>query len=222
MRKAKKTRQSGQAVLEFLVIMTVLITLIFMFVQISYGIAWGHYVQYATYMSSRALFSSGLNQQTQIDSAKSVLEKMVKAKDGSGKELVSFVAQSRSGEERDIKGTEAVPGAFIGMHPVAEKNGPTTRFYAWAEGVQYNYQVPVFLMPLAQWIVGGKGKTITTGSPQEPGPSIVFNGKLPFTSDSWLGREISIDECLKDMQSLSQDPSISRTDGADFIYDNGC
>lgn len=220
--RKKIKNQKGQTLIEFIMVMSMILTLVFMFVQLSYAIAWGHYVQYATFMSARALLSSGLTKDDQQTAAKSVLEKMVKASDGSDRDLLHFVSRARMGEKRDIQGAEPVPGAFIGAHPMAQNRGVDSRAFGWAEGVQYNFEVPLFLLPLVSWIAKSKGKAINMASGEFDAPPVEWNGKLPFTSDSWLGREGTYDECEKDMQELSRDRGIDRADGNDFLYDNGC
>ena len=133
-----------------------------------------------------------------------------------------MVAKARTGDERDAKGGEPVQGAALGFHSEAQSR-PKSRKYSWAEGVQYNYSLKLFLLPLASFIVkDGEGKTIATGTATEPGKGIEWKGSIPFTSDSFLGREPSVDECFREMTRLSTQTGINRADGADFIEDNGC
>ena len=217
--KKKKKSESGQAIVEFLIVSTIILTLIFTVVQVSWGIAFAHYVHYATFMASRAYLASGATKQDQIDSATSVLKTMLKRGD---KDLLGMIAKSRIGGERDINGAEPVKGAFIGTHPYAEGK-ETSRYYSWAEGVQFNFSVNPFLLPLAGWIKKeGMGKSIQPGTNQSPTKKIEYKGAIPYTSDSFLGREPSYDECFKEMHRLSTGIGIGRGDNADFIEDNGC
>lgn len=216
----KRDQEKGQALVEFLIVMSIILTLIFMFVQISWSIAFGHYVQYATFMASRAYYSGGLTQQDQVDGASSVLKTMLKK--ATGEDLLPFVGKARTGDERDIQGAEPIAGAFIGTHPEAEGK-MRSRPYSWAEGVQYNFSVSIFMLPLASWVKKeGYGKSIQTGKASDPNKPIQFKGYIPFTSDSFLGREPSVDECFKEMSRISTEIGISRGDGQLFIEDNGC
>lgn len=216
----KKKRESGQAIIEFLIVMSIILTMIFMFIQISWSIAFGHYVHYATYMASRAYLSGGLTQGDQVSGATAVLKTMLKK--ASGEDLLPFVGKARAADERDIQGSEPLAGAFIGTHPEAEGKG-NSRPFSWAEGVQYNFAVKIFMLPLASWVQKeGKGKSIQTGSAKDPNKAIEFKGYIPFTSDAFLGRDPSVDECFREMTRISNDIGISRGDGNLFIEDNGC
>jgi hypothetical protein len=195
-----------------------LFTMIFLFVQVSWGIAWGHYVHYATFMASRAYMAAAQTRGDQADAAAKVLSSMLKSGD---RDILPFMAPSRAGGARDAIGSEPVKGAMVGTHPEAVGK-EHSRLYSWAEGVQYNFDLKLFLLPLSKVISGGgDGKPIQTGTSQQPGKAVVWKGMIPFTSDSFLGREVTVDECMRDMDRLST-TGIARQDGAVFIEDNGC
>ena len=218
--KKRKKAQAGQAIIEFLIVMSIILTLIFVFVQLAWSIAWGHYAHYATFMASRAYLSAGITKQDQVDAASSVLNSMLKT--GAGQDILPFVAKSRRGDERDITGEEPVTGAFIGTHPTAV-GSENSRPFSWAEGVQYNFDVRVFILPLASFIANeGKGKTIEIGDADNPAKAVEYKGAIPFTSDSFLGRETTVSECVLEMNRISNSLGISRQDNADFLEDNGC
>lgn len=218
--KKRKGSESGQAIIEFLIVSTMILTLIFVFVQLAWGIAYGHYAHYITYMASRAYMSSGLTKQDQYDAAVDVLQSGLKT--AGGKDLLPMVAKARTGDERDVKGAEPVPGAALGTHSEALGKG-TSRKYSWAEGVQYNFGLRLFLLPLASVIAkDGMGNTINPGSATQAAKSIEWKGYIPFASDSFLGREPTVDECFLEMTRISSSIGINRADGADFIEDNGC
>ncbi len=216
-----KKKQSGQAIIEFILVISILLTMVFMFVQLSWATAWGHYVHYATFMSARAYYASGQTKGEQLENATAVLKTYLES--STGQALFPFISKPRTADDRDIQGgAEPVPGAFIGMNPYASTS-PNDRAFAWAEGVQYNFAVPIYLLPLAGWVKKeGQGSKITGGSPTEPTKPIEWKGSIPFTSDSYLGREDSVSECLSVMQDLSSASGITRGDGATFIEDNGC
>jgi TadE-like protein len=217
-KKSRKSGQEGQVIVEFIIVFTMILTMIFLFVEICWGMAIGHYVHYATYMASRAYMAGGQTHSDQTDAATKVLNTMLK---NGGKDIFGFMAPSRAGGERDTTGPEPVKGAMVGTHP--EMIGKEhSRVYSWAEGVQYNYNLRVFLLPISKVVTGGgTGKTIQTGTPQAAGKSVVWKGMIPFTSDSFLGREVNYDECIRDLNHLSG-TGIARQDGQPFIEDNGC
>jgi hypothetical protein len=219
-RRKKRRGESGQAIVEFLIVFSMILTLIFVFVQLAWGIAYGHYVHYATYMAARAYLSSAPTQQDQVEAASAVLRQTVKTP--AGNDLLPFVAKARTGDERDVQGFEPVPGAAVGFHSQAQGREKSRKF-SWAEGVQYNFSLRLFLLPFATFIVkDGYGKSIQTGTPTQPGKSIEWRGAIPFTSDSYLGREPTVQECFTEMTRLSTNTGITRADGRDFIEDNGC
>lgn len=219
-KRRKRKNEGGQAIIEFLIVSTMILTMIFVFVQMAWGIAYGHYVHYATFMASRAYLSSGLTTEDQRTAATSVLRSMLK--NGAGNDIIPFVAKARTGGDRNAQGSEPVPGATLGTHPEA-LGREKSRSYSWAEGVQYNFNLKLFLLPLSGAIVnGGKGKSIQPGTVNEPTKAVEWKGFIPFTSDSFLGREPTRDECFKEMTRISTTTGISRADGLTFIEDNGC
>jgi hypothetical protein len=223
MRKPKQKKlaqESGQAIIEFLIVSSMIITMIFLFVSLSWGIGYGHYVHYATFMASRAYMASGETRKDQYDGAVSVLKTTLKKANGT--DILPMLAKARTGDERDVKGEEPVKGAAVGSH--SETIGrEKSRRYSWAEGVQYNFGLKLFMLPLASFIAkDGMGKTITPGSGQETTKSVEWKGFIPFTSDSFLGREPTTDECFREMTRISTQIGINRLDGADFLEDNGC
>jgi hypothetical protein len=223
LRQKKKNRregESGQVLIEFLIVTAMILTLLFVFVQIAWGIAYGHYVHYATYMASRAYLSAGISRTDQLDSATTVLRSMLKT--SGGKDIFPFIAQARTGDDRDAKGAEPVPGGAIGRHSEAAGK-EHSRAYSWAEGVQYNYNLKLFLLPISAVIAkDGQGKTIQPGSGQAPSKTVTWKGAIPFTSDSFLGREPTTGECWSFMTRMSGSFGISRGDAKEFIEDNGC
>ncbi len=219
MKLRKKKNEKGQVLIEFLIVFMILLTFIFAVVQVCWGLAFGHYTQYATFMAARAYMAGGTTRQDQTKAAESVLNSMLKTT--AGGDLIPFLARARKGDERDISsGAETVEGAFIGTHPNAEGT-MNRRGYAWAEGVQYNFEVPLYLIPLASIVKEGEGEAIEIGSGSEGVKSVTWKGAIPFTSDSWLGREESNSECLQEMNRLGGMPW-ARQDGQPLIEDNGC
>lgn len=64
---------------------------------------------------------------------------------------------------------------------------------AWLEGVRYSFSIKISFPPFS-----GSG----SGS------------NIPLKSESWLGREVSFNECIQDMEQIFGSP--------DFLIDNGC
>lgn len=216
--KNRRKRESGQAMIEFIIVSSLILTMIFAFVQIAWASAWGHYVHYSTFMAARAYLSSATSKLQQSDNATQVLRRMVKHQDGD-KEALDFVAKKAAGDDRDITDCpEPVQGACVGEHP-QWRTSPTSRAYSWAEGVQYNYGVKLYILPISS-IVEEKGKAVSIGVGEDK-VQTTWSGYIPFTSDAFLGRERSHGDCLDDMTRLSQS-DLSRLDGELFIEDNGC
>jgi hypothetical protein len=219
LKRAKREGQEGQVIVEFVIVFSMIITLMFLFVQMSWGIAWGHYTHYATFMAARAYLSAGATKGEQTESAGAVLRQMVKI---GGKDPFPFLAPSRGGDERDATGAEPVPGSMVGTHPEAVGK-ERSRLYSWAEGVQYNFNLKMFLLPISKMVsADGEGQSIRPGQGQNRGKAIEWRGMIPFTSDAFLGREPSVDECFAEMQRLSTSTGINRGDNGVFIEDNGC
>jgi hypothetical protein len=219
MRAREKKGEEGQVIVEFVIVFSMIATLIFLFVQMSWGIAWGHYTHYATYMASRAYMAAGNTQGDQYAAAGDVLRQTLKA---GGRDLFPFLAPARTGGDRDATGPEPVPGAMVGTHPEAIGK-EHSRLYSWAEGVQYNFNLRMFLLPISSFIAkGGQGQNIHPGSGGVEGKAVEWKGVIPFTSDSFLGREPSVLECTEEMHRLSSSTGINRGDNMDFIEDNGC
>ena len=215
-----KKRQSGQSAIEFIFVSIIILVLIFAFLQLAWVIGWGHYVHYATFMSSRAYFSAHKTKEEQLNAASTTLENLL-MNQRTGRELLSFLARARTGDNRDIQGgAEPVPGAFIGTHPFASSKDMNHRAFSWAEGVQYNFEFRLFILPLASLIMGDQAKQIQVGEKNDPS-MITWNGKIGLASDSWLGREVSNEECHDFLRRLSKE-SIQRDDGEEFLFDNGC
>ncbi len=214
MKRRRRKNEEGQVIVEFLLVFSMIATLIFLFVQMSWGIAYGHYVHYATFMSSRAYLASNATKGDQTANAAAVLTQMVKS---GGKDIFPFLAPSRVGGDRDASGPEPVKGAMIGSHPEFK---PNSRLYSWAEGVQFNFNLRMFLLPISAFVAkGGAGQQIHPGG---AGKVVSWKGVIPMTSDSFLGREPSVADCITDMTRLSTSTGIERKDGGVFIEDNGC
>ena len=164
--------ESGQAVLEFVLTLILLMTSLFFFVHVAFIFAWGNYVHYATFMSARAYLASGPSQADQKERASQVLVRMVK-KNGGGQDRFPLGGKGFDGDT-------AIQGAYIGSDPL--NSSGYERNLSWMEGVRYKYRSRLHLLPSSAPNAGGqKG--------------------LVLTSESWLGREPSQSECQTYMQT---------------------
>lgn len=217
--RKKRKEESGQVIIEFLIVSMLIFTLIFMFVQISWGIAFGHYAHYATFMAARAYLSGQDSRIEQEEAATEVLTTMLRR---GNQDLLPHVARSRAGDDRDITGPEQVPGAMIGMHPEAQGR-ENYRGWSWAEGVQYNFSVKIFLLPLSSVVSkSGMGQSISRKSGDAQTKSIEWNGGIPFASDAFLGREPTVTECREFLERINNGAGRGRDDGMSYLEDNGC
>ena len=96
-RKLAVENEEGQVIVEFVIVFSMIATLIFLFVQMSWGIAWGHYTHYATFMAARAYMASAPTQGDQFEAAGAVLRSTLKV---GGKDIFPFLAPARPGGDR--------------------------------------------------------------------------------------------------------------------------
>ena len=177
----------GQSTVEFALTLMLLLAFVFFFFQLTMVSAFGNFAHYATFMAARAYLSAGADRQDQRERAKDVIIKLLKKSAGqAGIDRFPSIAKGFRGSE--IGGLDLdPPGQF----------NPTDRNFSWLEGVRYTFRSKLFLIPLA-----GLGRS-------EGGPAANF---LTLTSESWLGREPSFEECKVDLE---------KTSGLVF-FDNGC
>lgn len=179
MNRRKRSNQSGQATVEFALTLLLLMAFILFYLQLSLMFAWGNFVHYATFMSARAYLSAGPSLSDQQERARNVIVRMLKRKGSSGTDRIPFIAKGEGGT--DVAG-------FL-VDPPSEFN-PTDRNSSWMQGVRYTFKSRVFLLPLAGKIDGSVNS-------------------VTLTSESWLGREPTYEDCAVFMDNLG-------------ITDNGC
>lgn len=167
--------ESGQALVEFILSLTVALGVVFLYIQLCLGLAWGSYVQYATFMAARAYLSAGPSRADQMERAENVLRRMVKRGSSSSEDRLPSIARGEGGG--DLRGAEIGPGSEY------DPNDPSK---AWMDGVRYTFRSRLFLAPLG----GASANGVT------------------FTSEAWLGREPSYEECISAMRGA--------------VFDNGC
>ena len=172
--------EKGQSTIEFTLTLTFLLAFVFFFLQLALVFGYGNYVQYATFMSARALQSATETQDDQIGRAKAVLIRMLKKSQGaSGVDRWPGIGKGVDGQD--------IAGADIGIVDPFDRNDPGL---SWREGVRYSFRSRLFLIPLSQ--------------------SDVANS-ITLTSESWLGREVTTEECSQFLNRFGE-----------IIFDNGC
>ncbi len=171
--------EAGQAMLEFALVMMLILSFSFFFIQICLIMAWGNFVHYATFMSARAYMAGGGDKDGQQERARVVLERMLKR---NGQDRLPNVARGVGGS--------TLTGAEIGEGPGFEDS----RSSSWPEGVRYTFRSRLFTIP-----------------PGLPGGRLTEEeNSVTFTSESFLLREPTYEECVTEM--------VER----DGLVDNGC
>lgn len=162
----KKNR--GQSTVEFLLTSILILGFAFLIIKVTLLYAYGSYVQYAVFMSSRAYYAGGLNKENQEERARNVLFQTIKK------------GVNNSGENRfgvvmgQGVGAGTPEGAIIGESEGHFVEGD--RDFSWMEGVRYVFKSKLFILPLKV----SSGLNI-----------------IELTSESWLGREVTDTECKK-------------------------
>jgi hypothetical protein len=166
-----------------------LIGFVLFYSRFAFFLGYANLVQYATFMAARAYQSGTRSQDQQVDAARSVLVSLLKKSEGLAGQERFKIAEAVGGG--DLRGALIGPGDRF----VAKDDG-----YSWQQGVRYSF----------------RGKMIVSLLGDKPSPMSAVNGEAPgvvrLTSESWLGREPTEDECLQELKSkgLTEGP------------DNGC
>jgi hypothetical protein len=168
----------GQATIEFALTLLLLMAFVLFFIHLSLILGFSNYVQYATFMASRAYTAGGPNPDEQTARATNVIQKMLKK---GGTDRFGFIGKG-------VDGDSGLAGLYV--NPPTEFNSKV-RNSSWMQGIRYKYRSRVFLLPLGK---------------QKPGE----RNTVDLISESWLGREVSHDECKTFMGEIPG------------IWDNGC
>ena len=140
----------------------------------------------ATFMSARALQAADKTQADQMEHARVYLTLYAKKNLDFPEDKIPQLAKGSGGGGGDVTGGTIGPGSKFVEAPNAE-----ARRYSWMSGVKYDFDMPLMMLPLM------KNLEID---------------KLHFTSESWLGREVSDQECSSAMKGFN----------GKALYDNGC
>ena len=131
---------SGQALIEFVLGLMIVISFFFFYVKMAAVFAVGNYIHYATFMAARALSSGADTPDQQVQNAEAVLQKMLA---GRWKPLL-----------KPKDGTSSVPGANVGPGPLYQENAAEDN---WNQGVTYTYETKISLYP---WSKGNQAITL--------------------------------------------------------------
>lgn len=176
--------EDGQSTIEFAFTMILFIGMTFFFIQLALVFAAGNFFHYASFMSARSLLSAGPDEQEQRDRAKEALVRLTK------RSVAQAGADRWPGLAVGIGGNDesGTLGAFIGEGDLFDPEDPST---VWQLGVRYRFRSRLFLIP----VIGDAEVN-----------------SLTLTSESWLGRDPSIEDCRTDLENR-----VGR-----IVIDNGC
>jgi hypothetical protein len=191
MKPMKKKRESGQGTVELLITFFAFFTVLFMYAQVALGFGVANFFQYATFAAARAHLAGAISRKDQEEAGRQVLTFLVKR---NGADRFSSIAKG-SGEGDP-------EGSFIGGSSRAKLRAPESRRNAWEQGVKYSFNMRLYLMPLIRGI----------------GPNA--NKPVELTSEAWLGREPSEEECIKLLEDRQKESGIKGAKA--YLYDNGC
>lgn len=186
--EVRKQRQhpAGQAVMEFVLGLMIVISFFFFFIKMSATFVVGNFIHYATFMSARAYMSSANTQGDQQANAEAVLQKMV---GGRWKALIKPNAEASG----------SVPGGFVGAGNYATESPALDN---WNQGATFSYSSKLSIYP---WSKEGQGI------------------ELKLTSESWMPREQSVNECNQTKAKVTAAIAQSGVIGSLVEWDdNGC
>ncbi len=146
----RKKEASGQAVLELIVTLFGFFTIFFMFVQLALGFAVANYVQYVTFLASRAYYSAFGDEPSQKRAAEEYFTKMVGEDGGRFKGLIK------------VDGDGA--GSFVGKANTVSLRTGEARTNSWEQGAKYKFNVKMYMLPLIRGVGQGSNNTVTLES----------------------------------------------------------
>lgn len=178
--------ETGQSTIEFALTLLLLMGMVLFYLQLSLVMAFGNYAHYATFMAARAYLAAGPSKEDQSTRARQVIVRMLKKSEGMAG-VDRFPSIAKGDGAGDPKGFQLDHSMF----------NATDQNLSWMQGVRYTFKSRLFMIPL------GRGGGASSNSQNSA-------NSVNLTSESWLGREPSSEECKAEM---------SRTHG---MIDNGC
>jgi len=186
------TNQEGQTTIEFSLTFVLIMLVVLFFIRLSLFFAYSSYAQYATFMASRAYLSGGAVKSDQETRARFVITQMVKEGRGN-KDRWPVIAEAAGGKnDGDLTGILIGPGDQL-----QQEDGQSN--LSWQVGVRYRFKGKFHLGPF-----GGDKKS----------------DEVTLTSESWLGRETTDEECFQRLDEMSQ--AGGDVSNARLLIDNGC
>ena len=135
-RRYSKRKQSGQSVIEFILVSFIFLSFFFMYMKMCMGFAVAHFFNYATFMAARSYFSGGYSESTQKQAGEAALRSYLGEDGGRFKGLV-----------------EPVDGAgTVGRGPQYNE-GQYYETY-WQQGATYKFKMRLPLVPLVSALRG--------------------------------------------------------------------
>jgi hypothetical protein len=125
--------ESGQAAMEFVLSMLLLLTFFFFIVRLCAVFAIGNYIHYATFMGARAYFASAENIGAQMTRAESVMEASI------GQRWKRFI------KRREDEGNSEIPGVGIGGGYFFTNESQARN--SWNQGVSFSFRSRLELYP---------------------------------------------------------------------------
>lgn len=167
MKRTGLHRKKGQALLELILTLFGFFTIAFLYVQIALDFSVANYIQYATFMASRAFMAAYPKEDKQRDAATSVLRAMLQ--DDAGRDRFSGIV-------KPAETTGEVPGSIVyGSKGIPTGTQNRTREDGWQQGIAYKFTVRMYMLPMIP--LKGRPKPLT------------------LESESFLGREPTAEEC---------------------------
>ena len=189
-----RRKESGQSTLEFVLTLILLIGFVLFYTRFAYFLGYANLVQYATFMSARAYESGAASRDDQETAAENVIVALLKK--GQGQRNTERFAIARAENVGSPRGARIGNGAnFVA----------TDESFSWQQGVRYGFRGELFVSLF--------GSTPTQAS-VAPGEN---PGTVKLTSESWLGREPTEEECREELNTRSSN-GIRLVEGPD----NGC
>lgn len=168
-------KQSGQATIEFILASVFLLSFLLFGFRLAMVFGWASYIQYATFMSARALLSAGPSVNEQVTRAADTMKHMVKR---GGRDRFPVLAEGQNGDSGGVTGLLIQPN----------RNPAATDDSTWQIGVRYSFRSRLILVPGSS----GNGRL---------GAGAAQGRQLELKSESWLGRDPSTEECENSLQA---------------------
>ncbi len=125
--------ESGQAAMEFVLSLLLLLTFFFFIVRLCAVFAIGNYIHYATFMGARAYFASAENPGAQITRAETVMESAL------GSRWKRFISRRAEEGNSEIEGV-GIGGGYFFNNESKERN-------AWNQGVTFSFRSKLEMYP---------------------------------------------------------------------------